>query len=149
MLLKRLFQALIPAGGAFTAIYLVQLTGDWLTIATLMAPMGATCILVFTLPHSPLAKPKSVLGGHLISTFIGLVISHTVGNHSWSLALGVGLALLAMKLTNTIHPPAGADPLVVILSGVSWDFLLAPVMISGILIVLTAIGYNRIMNRFL
>lgn len=144
---SEIWKAFVAGGGAFLAIYLVQFVGDLSALTMLMAPFGATCILVFALPDSPLAKARSVLGGHLISTFIGLLLLHTVGNHTWSLALGVGLALFAMKMTKTIHPPAGANPLLVMTIGASWSFLLTPVLLGAVLILIISMLYNRLVRR--
>ncbi|GIZ16513.1 hypothetical protein RCZ15_24140 [Capnocytophaga catalasegens] len=80
-----------------------------------MAPFGATCVLAFGVPNSPLAQPRNIIGGHLISTLIELLCLYLPGNQWYSLALGVGLSIGIMQLTKTTHPPAGADPIVVIL----------------------------------
>ncbi|MFC0212328.1 HPP family protein [Paenibacillus chartarius] len=110
-----------------------------------MAPFGATCVLAFGLPDSPLAQPRNIVGGHLLSTAIGLLTLACFGSHPWSLALGVALAIAAMHLTRTVHPPAGADPLLVMLSGAGWSFLLTPVLAGSVLIVAAAWLYHRLM----
>jgi CBS-domain-containing membrane protein len=66
-----------------------------------------------------------------------------LGAHPWSFALGVGLAITAMQITGTVHPPAGADPIVVILAKAGWLFLLSPVLIGTLTIVAVAFAYHR------
>ncbi|MGQ0455072.1 iron chelate uptake ABC transporter family permease subunit, partial [Bacillus sp. SS-TM] len=80
-----------------------------------MAPFGASCVLAFGVWNAPLSQPRNIIGGHLISTFIGLSIYHLFGNEYWTIALAVGMAIAVMMLTRTTHPPAGADPIIVIL----------------------------------
>ncbi|MDD9271688.1 HPP family protein [Paenibacillus sp. GCM10023248] len=108
-----------------------------------MAPFGASCVIAFALPHSPLAQPRSLIGGHVLSTLVGLLALAAFGVHAWSLALAVGAAITLMQLTRTLHPPAGADPLLVMLSGASWGFLLTPVLLGAALLVLVALLYHR------
>ncbi|WP_369688942.1 HPP family protein [Bacillus sp. FJAT-26390] len=110
-----------------------------------MAPFGASCVIAFALPESPLAKPRSIVGGHLISTGVGLAMLQLFGTSTWSLALSVGLAILLMQYTKTVHPPAGADPLVVIISGASWSFLITPVLLGAVIIALAAYVYRRML----
>jgi CBS-domain-containing membrane protein len=83
-----------------------ELTG----LTLLVAPFGASCVLVVALPASPLARPRNVIGGHLIATGAGLCVFTLLGAGPLTLALGVGLAISAMLLTGTLHPPARANP---------------------------------------
>lgn len=128
----------------------IALTG-WFSLASgtpwLMASFGASCVLAFGLPDSPLAQPRNIVGGHLVSTLIGLVVLHTLGNSWWSCALAVGLALVAMQQTRTLHAPAGANPLVVIASGASFGFLLTPVLAGSLVVVAVAWCVNNARSR--
>lgn len=101
----------------------------------LMAPFGATAVLVFGVPDSPLAQPRNVIAGHLITAFIGLAFVHWLPVEPWSLAVATGLAISIMLATKTTHPPAGANPLLIMLTGQSWSFLVTPVLIGAIVIV--------------
>ncbi|SDE37584.1 HPP family protein [Paenibacillus sp. UNCCL117] len=139
--------AIGPGAGAFAAILAALQFGSWTGWALLMAPFGASCVLVFALPDSPLAQPRNVIGGHVLSTAIGLALLHTAGMHPWSAALGVGLAITLMLLTRTLHPPAGADPLVVMLGGGAWSFLGAPALAGAVWIVAAAWIYHRLQGR--
>ncbi|MBP1966885.1 HPP family protein [Paenibacillus aceris] len=133
----------IPGIGGFLAILLCSTAGELVHAPLLMAPLGASCVIAFVLPQSPLAQPRSLIGGHLLSTLIGLCALAAFGVHAWSLALAVGAAITLMQLTRTLHPPAGADPLLVMLTGASWGFLLTPVLLGAALLVLVALGYHR------
>jgi len=136
--------ALIGFLGGFVAIgalaYLTSLTSaEWL-----MAPFGASCVLAFGVWDAPLSQPRNIIGGHLVSTAIGLLLFHLFGNSFWVIALGVGLAIALMHLTRTTHPPAGANPIVVIMAGSSWTFLINPVLIGSLVIVLIALLVNNL-----
>ncbi|MCW3478137.1 HPP family protein [Neisseriaceae bacterium JH1-16] len=132
------------------AIAAIGLTG-WLGLRSgapwLMAPFGASCVLVFGLPDSPLAQPRSIIGGHLIATLVGLVVLHTLGDAWWAAALAVGLALGLMQLTRTVHAPAGADPLVVLAAHAPFQFLLTPVLAGSLAIVTVAWVVNNLRSR--
>ena len=92
-----------------------------------MAPFGATCVLLFSVPNSPLSQPANVIGGHLVSTAIGLLLHAMLPVEWWSLGLAVGLAIAAMAVLRVTHPPAGADPLVVFFDSPGWAYPGLPV----------------------
>lgn len=136
--------ALAGAVGGFAAIGLLALLTEWSAASWIMAPFGASCVLAFGLWDSPLAQPRNIIGGHLLSTFVGLLVYHLIGGGTLSLALGVGLAIGLMMVTRTTHPPAGADPIVVILAGSGWSFLLTPVLAGSVVIVAAALLLNNL-----
>ncbi|MCR8634544.1 HPP family protein [Paenibacillus radicis (ex Xue et al. 2023)] len=137
-------KALLPSLGGFTAILLCSGLGGFMDFSLIMAPFGATCVLIFALPESPLSQPRNIIGGHLLSTLVGLICLTLFGTHTWSIALAVGLAIGFMQWTRTLHPPAGADPLVVMLSAAAWKFLITPVLMGAVLIVAVAYFYHKI-----
>lgn len=139
--------ALISGTGGMLAIWLLAQMTQTLDQALLIAPFGASCVLLFALPSSPLAQPRNVIGGHLISSFIGLTILTLLGHSPLACGLGVGLAIAAMQFSGTLHPPAGADPLVVILTGAGWTFLALPVLAGTVALVLLAMLYHRFLSR--
>jgi len=110
----------------------------------LMAPFGASCVLAIGLPDSPLAQPRAIVGGHLVSTMIGLAAGALLGDGWMVCALAVGLALAAMQLTRTVHAPAGADPLVVIMAHAPVSYLVAPVLAGSLVIVFSAWCVNNL-----
>lgn len=111
----------------------------------LIAPFGATMVLLFGLPDSPLAQPKNIVVGHIMTTAIGLAVMGLFGVHAWSLGLAVGLAITFMLATGTTHPPAGANPLLVMLTGQSVGFLVSPVAIGAVIIVLLGCLYHKVL----
>lgn len=73
-------------------------------------------------PEAAPAQPRALVGGHLLSMAIGLLVLHTTGAGPWAAAAAVGLAIVVMHLTRTFHPPAGIDPLVVVVNDMQWSF---------------------------
>lgn len=132
-------------GGFITIAVLMGLT-FWFEQAWIMAPFGASCVLAFGLWEAPLSQPRNLLGGHLLSTFIGLVMLELLGDSVWSAAAAVGLAIACMQLTKTTHPPAGADPLVVILGGASWSYLLTPALTGSLVIIVLAVLFHNLIR---
>lgn len=137
-------QILIGLIGGITGIgataYLTQLAG----VPLLMAPFGATCVLLFAAPGAPLAQPRNVIGGHLIATLVGLAIMTIAGAGPWQMAAGVGLAIALMQACRAVHPPAGANPIVVLTAGIQdWTFVLTPVLAGSVILVLIAVLINN------
>ncbi|MDX5446394.1 MAG: HPP family protein [Zoogloeaceae bacterium] len=132
------------------AILAVGLTG-WLTQTSghvwQMAPFGATCVLAFGLPDSPLAQPRHIVGGHFVTAALGLLALWLIGDGWLSMAVATGLGLGAMQLLRVVHPPAGANPMVVIASHASAGFLITPVLAGSIAIVLVAVAVNNLRKR--
>ena len=108
----------------------------------LIPPFGASMVLVMAVNESPLAHPKNVFFGHLISAFAGVLVFWILGYSAISLGLGVGLAIFLMMVTDTIHPPAGANPIIAILGAKGMSFIIMPVAIGAFFIVLFAVIYN-------
>lgn len=123
--------------------YLSHMSG----VPWLMAPFGATCVILFAAPASPLAQPRNVILGHLITSIIGLIALYAFGNSLLVLGLSVGISIMLMQLLRSVHPPAGANPIVIILAGkslVGIDFLLFPVLLGSIVLVLIALIINNL-----
>nr|WP_238941856.1 HPP family protein [Bacillus sp. REN10] len=133
-------------GGFLTIFTLVLLTNTTST-EWLMAPFGASCVLAFSVWNAPLSQPRNIIGGHFIATFIGLATYHMFGDEPWAISLAVGLAIAVMMITKTTHPPAGANPLVVMLGEQQWTYLITPVLIGSIVIVLFALIINNLRSN--
>lgn len=112
-------------------------------IPWLMAPFGASCVLAFGLPESPLAQPRAIIGGHLVATAAGLLVSTLLGPNWLSYAIGVCLALALMQLSRTVHAPAGANPIIVIQAQADWSYLYSPVLLGTLCIVFIAYLVNN------
>jgi CBS-domain-containing membrane protein len=148
--MNQLKMALFAGIGAFMAIGLLSFfEANLLDVALLMAPFGATAVLVFGVPDSPLAQPKNVIVGHVITASVGLIFTHFIGVTPFTLALATGVAVSLMLLTKTTHPPAGANPILIMITGQSWGFLITPVLLGALLIVLVGKLMQGVKKRYL
>lgn len=130
------------------AIGLLGWLGSTLAVPMLIAPFGASCVLLFAVPESPLAQPRNLMGGHLVAATVGLVVSIFLGPGLWHAGLAVGLAIAAMELSGTVHPPAGADPLVILLSGITkLSFLVSPILFGIALLLVIALVVGKLEGR--
>ncbi len=143
--MKKIKSDLLAGFGATCIItclaYLQTITSENLW---LMAPFGATAVLVFGVPDSPLARAKNVIFGHLVTTAIGLVFLYFFGVTPITLGVATGLGIFSMLMTKTTHPPAGANPILVMMTHQSWFFLINPVLVGAVSIVVAAHFYNRL-----
>lgn len=136
------------AGGAFFGVLVAALlcraaSGLWGVTPWLMAPLGASAVLVFAMPASPLAQPWPVLIGNTLSALVGIACARLVPDVALAAALGVGAAILVMFATRSLHPPGGAAALLAVLGGASPQFALFPVASSSLLLLLAGTLYNR------
>jgi CBS-domain-containing membrane protein len=110
----------------------------------IMAPFGATSVLIFGVPDSPLAQPRNVIGGNLLSAMIALTILYLFGSAPWTMGLAVATAIAIMQLTHTLHPPSGAVALVVMMTKPNWQFLVTPTFEGSVILVLCAVIFNNL-----
>ena len=145
---QALINALFSSLGAFVCIgFLAYLNSSIEGAIWLIPPFGASMVLVMAVHESPLAKPKNLILGHILSALSGVIIFYFLGNTFISLGFGVALAIFVMMITNTVHPPAGANPIIVILTGQSFSFIFLPVAVGAIIIVTFAYLYNKLLKR--
>ena len=139
---------LISSFGAFLCMFLIAYfnTIDKSNI-WLIPPFGASLVLVMAVHNSPLASPRNVFFGHILSASSGVLMFYFFENTALSIALGLALAIMAMQITNTVHPPAGANPIIAILGAKTFEFVIMPVAIGASFIVIFALVYNKIWNR--
>lgn len=133
-------------GGTATIGLLISLTNITF-VPWLMTSFGGSCVLILSAWKSSLSQPRNIIGGHLVSSLIGLALLHFWGNGSYVMALGVGLSIWLMMLTNTTHPPAGADPLIIIQGGYNWYFIINPVLVGTFVIVVMALIINNLLLK--
>lgn len=117
-----------------------------------IAPMGASAVLLFAVPSSPLAQPWSIIGGNLVSAFIGISCAKWIGNPALAAAVAVALAIGAMLALRCLHPPSGAVALTAVLGGPAvtasgYHFLLQPVGVNSIFLLIAALLFNNILHR--
>ena len=106
-------------------------------------PFATSIVLVVGSPDAEPAQPRALVGGHVVSTLVGLAVLKLAGPQAWAAAAAVGLAILAMYLSGTFHPPAGINPLLVVSNGLGWPFLLVPVLAGALLLTLFAYAWHR------
>ena len=116
--------------GGFFAIAVVAYLSEATRYPLVLGSFGASCVLVFGFPESPFSQPRSVIGGHFIASLTGLVFITLFGSHWWSIALALATAIAAMMLTGTVHPPAGSNPVIIMLAHAGWPFLLMPTLLG-------------------
>ena len=121
-------------------------------VPLLIAPMGASAVLLFAVPTSPLAQPWSIIGGNTIAALIGVTCAHYVGDPVLAAALAVGLAIAAMMVLQCLHPPSGAVALTAVLGGpaiqaAGFGFVIWPVMVNSLLLLLAALLFNNLTGR--
>lgn len=113
----------------------------------LIPPFGASLVLVMAVQDSPLAQPRNVFFGHIFSALSGVIMFYFLGLSPLSISLGMAFAILIMMLTKTIHPPAGANPVIAILGAKTFEFVIIPVAIGASFIIIFAYIYNKIWKR--
>lgn len=120
--------------------------------AWMFAPLGASAVLVFGLPASPLAQPWAVLGGNTLAALVGIACVHLLHGPLWPVWLvasaAVALAIGVMFALRCLHPPGGASGLLMVLTGMQdWQFVLLPVALTSLLLVLAGMAYNTATGR--
>ncbi|HDX8590239.1 TPA: HPP family protein [Aeromonas dhakensis] len=141
--------------GAFVGLLGTALLCRWglgLEVHWLIAPMGASAVLLFAAPASPLAQPWSILVGNGVSALMGVLSASLVADPAQAAALAVMLAIAAMLLTRSLHPPGGAVALTAVIGGegirqLGVGYVLLPVLLNSLLLLLLALCYNRLLGR--
>lgn len=130
--------------GGTLATATLAILGNGVELIMILGSFGASCLLIFAYPVSPFAQPRNVIGGHFIATFTGLAFMTLFGIHWWSMAMAVGTAIALMLICRMPHPPAGSNPLIVMLGAVKWSFLITPTLLGSIILVMIALVYNNL-----
>ncbi|MDC0641584.1 HPP family protein [Candidatus Pelagibacter sp.] len=110
------------------------------------ASFGSSMVLLFGFPESPFAQPKNVFFGHFITALVGVIFVNYIPLPIYiNIAFAVGAGVFLMILLDVVHPPAGGNPIIVIIGSASYDYLINPIMFGCIIILLLAV----IINKFL
>lgn len=144
---RPLVLALVAGLGSALAIGAMQ----WLSVSAnyplAIIPFATSIVLIIGLPDAEPSQPRALIGGHLVATVAGLVVLKLAGPSAWAAAAAVGLAVVVMMLTGTMHPPAGINPLLVVINNLSWPFLFVPVMAGALLLAAFAFVWHRLSGR--
>ena len=128
--------------GVLAFLTLRTSAGIWL-----MFSFGATVFIVFVLYNLETAQPKNIFFGHLVSLLVGIIFNETIGFSFYSLGLSVGFAVTLMVYLKIMHPPAASNPLVVLFSDVSFEYVLFPVVLGSLTIIVLSIFINKIILK--
>lgn len=141
--------------GAFVGLFGTAFVCQWglgLNVHWLIAPMGASAVLLFAAPASPLAQPWSILVGNGVSALMGVLSAQLIPDMALASAAAVMLAIAAMFLTRSLHPPGGAVALTAVIGGegirqLGVGYVLLPVLLNSLLLLMLALFYNRLLGR--
>ena len=128
-----------------TAKFLGDLSGldEWL-----MASLGASALLVFALPGSPMAQPWAVIAGNTLSALVGISCLHLIGQPLLALPAAAALSILGMFVLRCLHPPAAAVSLIVVLGHIgSYRYAFFPVMVDSALLILAGAVYSNLTGK--
>ena len=137
--------------GLFSAITIGALT--LLTYKTelgifLIASFGSSMVLLYGYPETPFAQPKNIFFGHLLTSVVGIVFLFFTALPTFIvIPLAVGLGVSLMILFKVSHPPAGGNPIIIIIGSVSIDYLISPIIIGSIIIIVFGIVLNRLILK--
>jgi CBS domain-containing membrane protein len=146
----RIFACLGAAVGIFLSGLIAALFhGDGEALPWIVAPMGASAVLLFAVPASPMAQPWPIIGGNSISALVGFAVGQALGHGAIACGIGVGLAIAVMSVTRSLHPPGGAAALAGVLGGslvdsAGWWFPLAPVALNAVVLVAVGLVFHRL-----
>lgn len=135
--------------GLFLVFTLAKMLGEFVGIDEwLMASLGASALLVFALPGSPMAQPWAVIAGNGISALIGITIFMLIPEPLLAMPIAASLSILGMFILRCLHPPAAAVALIVVLGHIShYRYAFFPVMIDSILLVIVAGVYSNLTGK--
>jgi len=124
----------MAAIGIAAAIICVAWLGAAAKTPLVLGSFGSSCVLLFAYPRSPFCRPRNFIGGHMVSSAVGLACLHLGGPEYWMMGVAVAASFVAMHFTGTIHPPAGGNPVIAFSTNADWSFLWFPTL-AGTLIV--------------
>ncbi len=139
---------LAGAAGGAVAIGVMEFWAARSAMPVMAVPFATSIVLVLGSPEVEAAQPRALIGGHLLASLVGLVLLHLAGPQPWVAALAVGLAMVAMHVTRTFHPPAGIDPLLIVVNNMPWSFLVLPVAAGALALAMFAYVWHLAVRRF-
>jgi len=143
-LLNKAKKSLLIGLCVFISVFIITKLGSYSKVTLLIPPIAASCVIIFTLPQSPFSRPKNILLGHVISGSIGIIIVNLMSVTSLSLSIALSLAVFSMLITDTLHPPAGATTILIMLTNAKWYFIFFPLGIGSITLCMISIFYRKL-----
>lgn len=145
----------IASIGAGLGLMITSLTSHWLLGEVnlwFVAPMGASAVLLFGLPNSPLAQPWSIVGGNLVAGVVGVTTALWVSHPALASGIAACVTIALMFQLRCLHPPSGAVALTAILGGngvqqLGYHFILTPVLLNSVCLALLALLFNNLAGR--
>lgn len=144
---RNVVAGILAGAGAAIAIGVMEWFSTVAHYPLVIIPFATSIVLVIGSPDAAPAQPRALIGGHVVSTLVGLLMLTVTGPSAWAAAAAVGLAVLAMYMTGTFHPPAGINPLLVVSNALPWSFLIAPVLLGAVLLTAFAVVWHRCVGR--
>jgi CBS-domain-containing membrane protein len=144
----RLLESLIAGGGAFIGLSFIGLIAQQADSMMIIAPFGATAVLLFSAPKSNFSRPWNIFGGYIISTLIGAYVISYTGGGWFVIGSALGLTITLMHLGDVVHPPAGAN-LLIITQGHLSVYLLEPLFVGLVTLIIIAMSVERIKTKFM
>ena len=137
---------------AFLVGFFSSITIGALTVLTyktslglfIMTSFGSSMVLLYGFPESSFAQPKNIFFGHLLTAFIGVLFLNYVSFPIFiNIALSVGVGIFFMIIFNVVHPPAGANPIIVIIGGASYEYLINPIIFGSLIVLFFGVVLNK------
>jgi CBS-domain-containing membrane protein len=133
--------------GSFIGIFAVAAITLRAEVPMMIGSFGASAVLIYAAIESPLAQPRNLIGGHLVSALVAVTIYQLMGRTDLSLALAVSLAIVSMQLTKSLHPPGGATALIAVDTGQDYTFVLYPVICGALIMLAVAMLVNNLSSE--
>ena len=140
-------RVLTVSAGVTLSLLLVGLLDDLTRHFLLVGSLGASSLLLFGFPDSAFSQPRNFLIGNFICALIGLAFVHLIGESWWTAAFATGIAVAVMMITDTLHPPAAANPLIIFTLHSGWSFLLFPTLCGDSVVLAAALIYHRFTRK--
>ncbi|HEY2817474.1 MAG TPA: HPP family protein [Casimicrobiaceae bacterium] len=144
MPLRAVIRLIACAAGASLALYLVLEWVDPPNAPLFFASLGGSAVFLFGLTRAPAAQPRALFGGHLSGALIGVLCAQFLGDAAWVYVVSLALTLVVMLATRTVHPPAGANPLIMVHAHAGLVTLWMPVFIGVTLLAIVAALWTRL-----
>lgn len=130
--------------GALLAISGLGLISSWSHYPLVVAPFGASAVLLFGHPRSPLAQPRNIVGGNVIGALVSVLCVAWLGQGAWVMGLAVAVTIALGQILRCLHPPAGAVALLGVLLHAQPTFVLTPILSGSLLLVAMAVAFHTL-----